>query len=50
MFMYRLGKDLGLTITKVMKMTTAEFHGWAAFYKLEQDEQRQAMNKAKARR
>ena len=48
--MYRLGKDLGLTITEVMKMTTAEFMGWAAFYKLEQEEEKKAMQRAKARR
>jgi hypothetical protein len=48
--MYRLGKDLGLRIEDVMQMTTAEFAGWAAFYKIEQDESRKAMQRAKARR
>ncbi len=50
MFMYRLAKDLGRTVKEVMKMTTAEFTGWVAFYKLEAEEQRKAMNSAKARR
>ena len=48
--MYRLAKDLGLTVKEVMKMTSAEFMGWAAFYKLEAEEERKAMNRAKARR
>ena len=44
--MYRLAKDLGLTVAQLMDtMTVAEFTGWAAFYKIENDEQRQAMNK-----
>jgi len=48
--MYRLAKDLGLTIKDVMKMTTAEFMGWAAFYKIEAEEERKAMNRAKVRK
>ena len=50
MFMYKLGKDLGLSVKEVMKMTSAEFAGWVAFYKIEQEETRKAMNKARARR
>lgn len=45
MFMYRLGKDLGLTITQIMDMTQAEFLGWAAFYKIEAEETKKQMNK-----
>jgi hypothetical protein len=45
MFMYRLGKDLGLRIPEVMEMTEAEFLGWAAFYKYESEETKKAMNK-----
>lgn len=48
--MYKLAKDLGLKITDVMEMTTAEFAGWAAFYKIEQDETRKAMQKTRGRR
>lgn len=48
--MYRLAKDLGLTIKQVMKMNTAEFMGWIAFYKLEAEEERKAMNQARSRR
>lgn len=48
--MYRLAKDLGLTVEKVMKMTKTEFVGWVAFYKLEYEEERKSMQKAKARR
>ena len=48
--MYRLAKDLGLKVADVMKMTNAEFVGWAAFYKLEQEEHKKAMNKMKGRR
>ena len=33
-----------------MKMTTAEFMGWAAFYKIEAEEERKAMNRAKVRK
>ena len=48
--MYRLAKDLGSTVEAVMKMTKAEFEGWIAFYKIEQKEEKAAMNKARARR
>ena len=48
--MYRIAKDLGLRITDVMEMTNAEFAGWAAFYKIEQEEERKAFQKAKTRR
>ena len=44
--MYRLAKDLGLTVAQLMEtMTVAEFTGWAAFYKMEYEESRKAMNK-----
>jgi hypothetical protein len=46
--MYRLAKDLGRTVKEVMQMTTAEFQGWIAFYKYEADENKKAMQKAKA--
>jgi hypothetical protein len=45
MFMYRLGKDLGLRITEVMEMSEAEFLGWASFYKYENEETKKMMNK-----
>lgn len=48
--MYKLAKDLGLRVEQVMKMTTAEFAGWAAFYKIEAEENRKAMQAAKHRR
>lgn len=48
--MYRLAKDLGQSVEQVMKMTKTEFVGWVAFYKLEHEEERKAMNQAKARR
>lgn len=48
MFAYRLAKDLGLLVKDVLEMTTAEFAGWAAFYKMEAEENRKAMNAAKA--
>lgn len=48
--MYRLARDLGSTVEEIMKMSKAEFVGWIAFYKLEHEEQKQAMNQAKARR
>jgi hypothetical protein len=50
MFMYRLAKDLGRTITEIMQMSTTEFQGWIAFYKFEAEESKKAMSKAKARR
>lgn len=43
--MYRLAKDLGLTIPQVMDMSQAEFMGWAAFYKYEAEETKKMMNK-----
>jgi|TARA_R110000796_G_scaffold3889_1_gene14861 hypothetical protein len=48
--MYRLAKDLGRTVKEVMEMTTAEFMGWVAFYKYNAEEEKKAMNSAKARR
>lgn len=50
MFMYRLAKDLGLRISDILEMTTAEFAGWAAFYKIEAEEQKKAFDKAKRSR
>lgn len=47
MFAYRLGKDLGLKVEDVLRMTNAEFQGWVAFYKIEQEETRKAMDKQK---
>jgi hypothetical protein len=43
--MLRLGKDLGLTLSQVMDMTTTEFLMWAAFYKLEAEETKKAMRR-----
>jgi hypothetical protein len=40
--MYRLAKDLGLTVNAVMEMSQAEFAGWAAFYKYEMEEHKKA--------
>lgn len=48
--MYRLAKDLGRTVGEIMTMSTAEFTGWIAFYKLEQQAEREAMNRAKVRK
>ena len=48
--MYRLAKDLGLSVKTVMQMTTAEFVGWIAFYKIEAEETQKAMTKAKGGR
>jgi hypothetical protein len=45
LFAFRLAKDLGLTLETVLEMSMAEFIGWAAFYKIEQDETKKAMNK-----
>ena len=49
MFMYRLAKDLGLTVEQIMEMSQAEFAGWAAFYKYEHEEQKKAMQRARSR-
>lgn len=49
MFMYRLAKDLGRTVSEIMEMTTAEFAGWAAFYKWEAEEHKKAMQKTRSR-
>lgn len=50
MFAYRLAKDLGLLVSQVLDMSMAEFAGWAAFYKIEAEETKKAMDKAKGRR
>lgn len=47
--MYRLAKDLGLLVEDVMKMSTAEFAGWAAYYKLEAEEMKKQQQKARSR-
>jgi len=38
---------LGQTLETVFEMTTLEFTGWAAFYKLEAAETKKAMDRAK---
>ena len=50
MFAYRLAKDLGRTVSEILEMNTAEFVGWAAFYKIEAEETKKAMDKAKRSR
>jgi hypothetical protein len=45
LFAYRLAKDLGRTVSEILEMSTAEFAGWAIFYKIEYEEQKKAMNK-----
>ena len=47
--MYRLAKDLGLTVESILDMSQAEFAGWAAFYKYEYDEQKKAQQKSRSR-
>jgi hypothetical protein len=47
MFAYRLAKDLGLKVVDVLEMSTAEFGGWAAFYKLEYEEHQKQLNKGR---
>ena len=49
MFAYKLAKDLGLLVEQVMEMSVAEFVGWAAFYKIEAEETKKAMDKARRR-
>lgn len=49
MFAYRLAKDLGRTVNEVLEMSTAEFAGWAVFYKMEAEETKKAMNKTRGR-
>jgi hypothetical protein len=50
LFAYRLAKDLGLRVSEVLEMSTAEFAGWAAFYKLEAEETKKSMERAKRSR
>lgn len=50
MFAYRLAKDLGLRVADVLEMTTTEFIGWAAFYKMEAEETRKEMQKIRSKR
>jgi hypothetical protein len=50
LFAYRLAKDLGLLVEQILEMSSAEFAGWAAFYKIEAEETKKAMDKAKGRR
>jgi hypothetical protein len=45
LFAYRLAKDLGQPVSVVLEMSTTEFLGWAAFYKLEAEETKKQMNK-----
>jgi len=49
MFAYRLAKDLGLLVEQVLEMTTDEFLGWAAFYKMEAEEHKKQMQQARSR-
>lgn len=48
--MYRLAKDLGLTVKQIMTMNQHEFLGWAAFYKIEAEENKKYMDRQKHRR
>lgn len=50
MFAYRLAKDLGRTVSEILEMSTSEFAGWAAFYKIEAEEQKKAFERAKRSR
>lgn len=50
MFAYRLAKDLGLLVEQVLEMTTCEFAGWAAFYKMEAEETKRSIERAKRSR
>jgi hypothetical protein len=43
--MFRLAKDLGLTIDSVLAMSSLEFQHWIIFYKLEAEETKKAMKK-----
>ena len=45
MFAYRLAKDLGRTVEEILSITTYEFAGWIAFYKMEADEMKKQVNK-----
>ena len=47
MFAYRLAKDLGLKVVDVLEMSSAEFAGWAAFYKMEYEETQRQINKGR---
>jgi hypothetical protein len=38
MFAFRLAKDLGQPLEVILDMTSVEFVGWAAFYKIEHEE------------
>ena len=45
MFAYRLAKDLGRTVEEILNITTYEFAGWLAFYKMEHEELKKQANK-----
>jgi hypothetical protein len=47
LFAYRLAKDLGLLVEDVLKMTEAEFVGWAAFYTMEHDAAKKANKRSR---
>jgi hypothetical protein len=41
---------LGLKVADVLEMSTVEFLGWAAFYKIEADETKKEMAKMRSKR
>jgi hypothetical protein len=43
--MFRLAKDLGRTLDEILDISSSEFLGWAAFYKIEQEEIKKSMHK-----
>lgn len=43
----RIAKDLGLRLDEALEMTTLELKLWAAFYSIEYEEQKKAMNKGR---
>ncbi|WP_438863764.1 hypothetical protein [Neptunicella sp.] len=46
-FAFQLARDLGKSITEILQFSGVEFTYWMAFYKVNQDKQTKALEKAK---
>ena len=45
MMLYRIAQELGKSVAEVMQFSATEVRGWAAFLKIQMDEQKKAAKK-----
>lgn len=50
MFLFHLASHLHMTVYEVMQMSVVEINAWNQYFKIQQEQQKQAQNKARTRR